>query len=242
MVIMKERHLQVSLLHAVPAFFPVYESAGGYMCSTSQWSAVPVSTSQLMQSAADFLMTAHSMLLVQEASFPHDTDRLMKLHQQFSESRFSGCIVRTAEYWNEYLSVELQNSLWVLEKGGSIVSWLSICPRSGRLQLREFGIDNSSTGGVSIAMALSAMLSHASQKESIVHNAGNEPWSFVLPTLVLDQLPSEDFTPTLSFLDLSAVQHEDDLGWMYKVLDESISGDELYGPSAPHLIWPADSF
>jgi hypothetical protein len=45
--IMKERQLQVSLLHAAPAFFLVYQKAGGYVGSTSHWSVVQVTTAKL---------------------------------------------------------------------------------------------------------------------------------------------------------------------------------------------------
>jgi predicted acetyltransferase len=45
--IMKERQLQISLLHAAAVFFPVYQKAGGYAGSTSHWSVVQVTTAKL---------------------------------------------------------------------------------------------------------------------------------------------------------------------------------------------------
>jgi hypothetical protein len=39
---LKERQLAVSLLHAAPTFFPVYEALG-YFCSQSKWAAVALS-------------------------------------------------------------------------------------------------------------------------------------------------------------------------------------------------------
>jgi hypothetical protein len=60
---------------------------------------------------------------IREASSPDDTERLPALHQHYSEQRFAG--------WNDYLSVELKGSLWVLvaqneDTSSAIVAWLSI--------------------------------------------------------------------------------------------------------------------
>lgn len=98
--IMKERQLQVSLLHAAPPFFPVYESCG-YRCSKSYWMDVDVDVTKLPQS--DFTSGGKR---VRRAQFPQDTDCLQRIHQQFSEQRLAGCIIRSKEYWNRYLSGE----------------------------------------------------------------------------------------------------------------------------------------
>eukprot|EP00529_Nitzschia_sp_RCC80_P012627 CAMPEP_0113492194 /NCGR_PEP_ID=MMETSP0014_2-20120614/27947_1 /TAXON_ID=2857 /ORGANISM="Nitzschia sp." /LENGTH=557 /DNA_ID=CAMNT_0000386011 /DNA_START=111 /DNA_END=1783 /DNA_ORIENTATION=+ /assembly_acc=CAM_ASM_000159 len=129
--------LDVSLLHAGPTFQPVYEKFG-YVSTRTNWSKLRIKCTVLKQKYCDLVVlqmtdrregraavddnddddisrqtpvTAYS---VRQASFPEDTTRLMELHQRFSEQRLRGCIVRTEEYWNDYMSVELDKSLFVL--------------------------------------------------------------------------------------------------------------------------------
>jgi hypothetical protein len=225
--IMKERQLQVSLLHAAPEFFPVYEKAGGYKCSRSQWSAVTVI------SPSSTVDKSHS---IREAAFPSDTERLCRLHQIYSQSNFAGCIVRSQDYWNQYLSQELANSLFVLtadDQGGLIVAWLSLRLRGDRVQLREFGVDRDI---ISTDNALNSLLGHAAEKLSV----GNE-WTLVLPTTVLYQA-RQDQDQCFTCIDWSSQVPHDDLGWMYKVYASEIPFEVVSGEKRPHLIWPADSF
>jgi hypothetical protein len=228
--IIKERKLQVSLLHAAPAFFPVYKKAGGYVGSKSRWSVVNINvTTTTSQQQLDQNNNAEGYS-IREASFPQDTERLAKLHQLYSEQRFAGCIVRSLEYWNTYLSQELKGSLWILVQEEMIVAWLSVRPRGERFQLREFGLDETL---IATSMALRLLLSRA-------NITAESPSSFalVLPTVVLDQVDQTDD----SFLDWSTETSEDDWGWMYKILDDQIQIDSINGSERPHLIWPADSF
>mmetsp|Transcript_37170 Transcript_37170/g.107077 ORF Transcript_37170/g.107077 Transcript_37170/m.107077 type:complete len:371 (+) Transcript_37170:49-1161(+) len=226
--IMKERTLQVSLLHAAPAFFPVYESVG-YSCSASKWSVVPVVLSKLKEDQIP------DGFKVREASFPGDIEQLSQLHKKFSEDRFAGCIVRSPEYWNEYLSVELNDSLWVFEGSHGIAAWLSIRPRGDRFQLREFGYNNELPGGPAFGVAFASLLSHAIQN---ILNTSEEECMLALPTFVLEDCKSE----SLSGIEFEQATSDDDLGWMYKILDSSISIEDVNGKNRPHLIWPADSF
>jgi hypothetical protein len=224
--IMKERQLQVSLLHAAPEFFPVYVKAGGYKCSRSRWSVVTV------KSPPSTLDKSYS---IREAAFPSDTERLCRLHQIYSQFNFAGCIVRSQDYWNQYLNQELANSLFVLtDQGGLIVAWLSLRLRGDRVQLREFGVDRDRT---STANALDSLLGHAAEQLSV----GNE-WTLVLPTTVLDQARQDKDQCLKWCIDWSSEVSDNDLGWMYKIYDSQIPFEVVDGEKRPHLIWPADSF
>jgi hypothetical protein len=251
MEIMKERQLQVSLLHAAPAFFPVYEKAGGYACTMSHWSVVPVSTSKLQIAATEHIAATEIMIgtdspTIREASFPEDTDRLSRLHRNYSEQRFAGCILRSTDYWNTYLSIELKGTLWVKQVEGTLVAWLSLRPRGeGRFQVREFGVDTEfcSTSGVTTSILLTMLLSHAMQEIQISSGSDNM-LELATPTFLLDECRSSqaDGEGCLPYIDWAKLKNDDDLGWMYKILDEKVPIESINGSQTPHLIWPADSF
>jgi GNAT superfamily N-acetyltransferase len=234
--IMKERKLSVSLLHAAPVFFPVYEAVG-YTRSTSQWSILTISQEQLEEFTVNAEKTSGtSSLRIRDASFPMDTDQLCSIHQRFSEDRFAGCIVRSTNYWNNYLRVELQGSLLVLEQSHVIIAWLSLRLRGDRVQVREFGFDetSSSSGGVPVGVAFSMLLAQAIKSVNIV----SDEWKLILPTFLLETCHKDN----LPFVAWESVCREDDLGWMYKILDNRITLQSINGSTRPHLIWPADSF
>jgi hypothetical protein len=232
--IMNQRKLQLSLLHAAPTFFPVYQKTGGYSCATSHWSIVSILSSQLKEGAV-------SNVMVRAAQFPIDTGRLTMLHQAYSTDRFAGCIVRTHAYWNEYLSKELQGSLWVLiNQDGLLVAWLSIRSRGGRYQLREFGVDR---GQISTSEALSQLLKHAVAQEGsdAAMTTPEGTWNLALPTAVLNEIRLDK--AKASFINRSTEASEDDLGWMYKTLDQGqVDMITIITKDTPHLIWPADHF
>jgi hypothetical protein len=131
--------------------------------------------------------------------------------------------VRSKEYWNTYISKELEGSLWALVKENEIVACLSVRQRGDRHQLRDFACDTST---ISVSEAMSTLLSQAIDEEQFCLH---------LPTAILEEI--RDTNPT--FVDWSTYAAEDDDGWMYKVLQadqKSMSG------ATNHLIWPADSF
>lgn len=246
--IMQERRLQVSLLHAAPAFFPVYEKAGGYVCTTSSWSVVPISTADERMTSTITTSASTSSAVpttIRKASFPNDTERLSHLHRIYSEQRFAGCILRSTDYWNDYLSIELQGSLWVLEVGGTVVSWLSLRSRGDRFQLREFGFDqNCSVTGITTSTALSTLLAHAIKElpTSSEDDDDDDSRLLAVPTFLLDECRSRGGEESLPHIDWPKLTNDDDLGWMYKILDERIVIASIDGSQTPHLIWPADSF
>jgi predicted GNAT family N-acyltransferase len=231
--IMKERKLSVSLLHAAPAFFPLYESVG-YVSSRSEWSILSISRAKLQKFAAE-QSTYRSPLRIRDATFPDDTDRLHSIHQIFSEQRFAGCIVRSKEYWNKYLSVEMKGSLFVLEESDIVIAWLSLRQRGDRIQLREFGYDDASSDGIGLDRALFLLLAQALKR---VENVSDNDWTLAFPTFLVDACHKE----YLSFVEWESIRREDDLGWMYKILDNSITIEDMNGSKRPHLIWPVDSF
>lgn len=229
--IMRERKIQVSLLHASPAFFPVYEKAAGFQCTVSKWSILEVSSKELLLKAGQESLLNQRQMRVRKAQFPNDTTELQDLHIAYSQRRFAGCIHRTENYWNQYLSQELGNSLWVLENGhGSIVSWLALRDRGGRLQLREYGHDTNSQS-IPEENAFTALISAA-----VGDLRGSGAWQLAIPSgLTLE-------TDRLSFVEASTITEEIDEGWMYLVLDSTLSIRQFSGHDLPHLIWPSDSF
>jgi len=225
--IMTKKGMKMSLLHAAPSFFPVYESAG-YECTLSEWSVVPVDRSKLDASAED-------SATIRLASFPDDTEALMTLYQRLSVSRFCGCIARSKEYWNTYLSEELKDTLLVYCIDNTIVGWLSLRPRGDRYQLREFGCDS-----LQMQKVLSSLLYQAT-KDTVT----NQYFDLHLPTFVLQDLEKSctvQQSDNHSFIDFNQAVSEDDHGWMYKPLGGNRNFMTHLTQDRPHLIWPADSF
>lgn len=213
--IMTRRGFKLSLLHAAPAFFPVYQKVG-YASVTQKWSIVTIQLSKCVV-ADDATMRL--------AEFPADTNRLQAMHQVYSERRFSGCIVRTAQYWNEYLCRELEGRLWVLLRDSCIVAWLSVRQKGHLYHLAEFGCDPSL---ISPADAMSSLLPQAiGENEQTIE--------LRIPTLVLEDARQA------TFVDWTSAKLDNDDGWMYKTLQHNDT-TSMVADSNPHLIWPADSF
>ena len=235
--IMTEQNHQLSLLHAAPAFFPVYESSG-YVGTTSCWSLVSIFQEKL----SDINVVGSSVRL---AEFPADTDRLQILHRGFTEEKFCGTIVRTKAYWNDYLSKELEKSLWVLtDEAGLIVAWLSIRSRGERIfQLCDFGcdLDVVRLEDSLFATYFGSLLYHAAR--DMVGNEKGSSFNLHFPTKILDGIRK---SPEQSgFVDWKSETNEDDHGWMYRTLPSSnVTQENIQNISEqfPHLIWPADSF
>ena len=125
-----------------------------------------------------------------------------------------------------------------------IVGWISVRHRGGnnRIQLREFGIDESL---IETSKALSLLLSAAINQLSTP--AVDDNFILILPTFVIDQVrgtSTDDDGLKLSCFVWSTLKSEDDSGWMYKVFDDQIDLTSIQGTNnnPPHLIWPADSF
>jgi hypothetical protein len=226
--------MQVSLLHAAPTFFPFYKSMG-YRNTESQFKVV-TAVQTILKERAD------NDVRVRPPRFPEDTDVLMKIHQEYSEKRFSGCIIRSQKYWNQYVCEELEDTLWVCQElcRGNILGWMSIRPRGmdekgrSKYQLREFGCSSSEK----TYQTMKSLLRAAIQSEE-------GDFSLLLPALVLEDVESSfrKSSESSSCFDYTNVSVENDQGWMYKVLGgtESSPSSAAVGAS-PHLVWQTDSF
>mmetsp|Transcript_13308 Transcript_13308/g.15252 ORF Transcript_13308/g.15252 Transcript_13308/m.15252 type:complete len:326 (-) Transcript_13308:205-1182(-) len=145
---------RVSLLHAAHTFLPVYRSRG-YESTVSLWSLATIDKTNLFQHAKKYDDASNCKFRL--AEFPHDTSRLQFLHQQYSERRFIGCVVRSKEYWDMYLSKELNERIHVMttcnNDSNTIQAWMSLRPRAeGRMQLIEFGYNVTSLDSKKIIM------------------------------------------------------------------------------------------
>ena len=111
---------------------------------------------------------------------------IFSINFSYSESRFAGCIIRDQnEYWNQYMSHEIGQSLYVLTTTttstntttnttnkttmSKILGWISIRKRSSsRIQIRDFGLDlpyfhHSSSTSMSMLYAMELLLYHTIQ-------------------------------------------------------------------------------
>ena len=196
-------NLQVSLLHAAPTFFPVYEKAGGYQNTTSEWSSVQVSYNDEIVPTH---IPDHEKYTVRVAQFPDDTEQLQTSHWTYSVRSCPGCIIRSEEYWNTYISKELENSLFVLTYdneyiGKFLVAWLSIRQRGeNTYQVREFGCYRYVEDGKVVLetdLAMEYLFPHAmhhllhtpEQKES-----SSATCTLILPTFVLEEMKKGSVT------------------------------------------------
>jgi hypothetical protein len=251
--------MSCSVLHASPEFRPYYTKVGGYQSVHSLWSVVPIEYTNLTSSITTDNSSA-GRFSVRHATFPKDALRLFQLYQLYSERRLV-TIVRSLEYWENYVSVELSDSLWVLsldtDDDCNIVAWMSIKEKgSGRYQLREFGLDRQR---ITTTLAMSRLLyvtldqvmgggfingSKVEEKEGV---------SLLLPTFVLSEIQEEsisnedivhDKKVDASFMKMDDATEENDDGWMYVNFDISSSPTKQTREHdrVPHLIWPTDSF
>ena len=245
--IMKERKLAISLLHAAPGFFPVYQSIG-YSCSQSRWTTMSLLLTELKQYIGRRVDNETFIKYnLRPVVFPQDTALLHGLHQKYSRQRLIGCVVRSKEYWNQYLSVELEASLWVLTDGEEttcqgILAWCGVRQRNQCYQLCEFGVD---TERCDVADALENLL----PKVMADMNVKGHKIALNLPHFVFQELQLSRQNPeeTVPWIDWSSVQTNVDEGWMYLALDKDkkfdLSNVDGTDPERkPHFIWPSDSF
>lgn len=247
--------MSCSLLHANPEFRPVYNKVGGYESVPSKWSLVPIELDKLVIDTND----EKNQWLTRRALFPQDVDILHALHAEYSEKRLI-TIMRSKEYWTNYVSAELGDSLWVLEDDSSfIVAWLSIRKRGDRYQLREFGVDRNKPSVSNITeFALKRLLSVALQQIGEgLHADSGKKFSLLLPTFILHDMQQEkkigatievgsNLGRVDSLFDIDDVIEENDDGWMYVVFNMNepnvLELTMRTKDPVPHLIWPTDSF
>jgi hypothetical protein len=228
--------MQVSLLHAAPAFVPVYRKGGGYATTVSRWSVVTLDTEQLRSYNA-----SNTTMTTRLAEFPRDTQRLQSLHQAYSERRFAGCIVRSKQYWNEYLSKELDGALYVLvDDNETVTACMSLRRRGDRFQMREFGCDLAIVGSSSCLQAVVQLLSAClADFELAPSSAATTTVELQLPTIVLEE---SMIALDSNLVVADSIREENDLGWMYVTLQDGVIDMVKINEKVPHLIWPSDSF
>ena len=246
-----ERKMQCSLLHASAALTKVYERSAQYVSVTTKWSVMTVKMKELNERSRDV-----GTLEVRLASFPNDTTQLHRIHQQYSENRFAGCVIRSKAYWNEYLQYEIGQSLYVVSKVCEdndeefILGWVSIRPRGGRFQLREFGVDLDQCEklGLTTSVIMCSLLKEAMAKRGI---DDIQSVQVLLPTVIVQEMIRQnDFNEeSCTWIDWSTeIKDDDDIGWMYKLFDSNCENEDenivhvVNQLNTPHLIWPSDSF
>ena len=262
--------MSCSVLHASPEFRPYYTKVGGYQSVHSLWSVVPIEYTNLTSSITtdnsrkQLSSPGAGRFTVRNAIFPQDAPRLYQLYKLYSEHRLV-TIVRSLEYWENYVSVELSDSLWVLsldtDDDCNIVAWMSIKEKgSGRYQLREFGLDRQR---ITTTLAMSRLLYVTLDQvmgggffngSKVEEEAGV---SLLLPSFVLSEIKEEsmsnedivhDKKVDASFMKIDGATEENDDGWMYVNFDNSSSPTSIVDiltrehDCVPHLIWPTDSF
>jgi predicted GNAT family N-acyltransferase len=246
--IMKERRLQVSLLHASPEFFPVYEQSCGYRCSKSDWVNVKIDIAKLHS------WTDASAMMVRRAKFPRDSEQLHCLHQRYSEHQLSGCIARSRDYWNNYLRVEFeQYPLYVLVSNcDAVEGWLSIRPNEtmDSFQVREFGVDQEKYRWQDAIVVLCRLLRVA--LKNVVPMKSHRMVTiqvpkFVAPSNVKSVAGQTEMVAVLpEIFDWSSATPKEDNGWMYLALNEAVELSAIDGTDESkqcrHFIWPSDSF
>ena len=265
------KSISCSLLHANPEFRPVYNKIGGYESVTSKWTLVPIKLNKLIIKTTHHGNNNTKKWSTRQAIFPQDVSQLQSLHTEYSEKRFI-TIIRSTEYWTDYVSAELGDSLWVLQEeesnggGGEakIVAWLSIRERGDRYQLREFGVDrNKHITEYALKTLLGVAVQQRIGDEDLHSDAdGDKTLSFLLPTIVLSDIQQDKLNRVTndddieriinqndddySFFDENDIVDENDDGWMYAVFDTNCPNVlELTlreRDPVPHLIWPTDSF
>ena len=226
---METMGMEASLLHASPALQAVYERGGNYMAVNSRWSVVNVKMDELNRRVGNNF----SGYRIRLASFPDDTASLSAIHREFSESKFAGCIIRSDEYWTNYVSKELGGSLYVLTKEDVVVGCLSVRARGDRYQLREFGVDTRQCG---VKDALCLLL-----REAVT--CSEDSFQLHLPASILGDDTGTSTSETFEF-----VADDNDIGWMYRPIQSSArQGHDMVKYLAEnthldHLVWPTDSF
>mmetsp|Transcript_26566 Transcript_26566/g.76723 ORF Transcript_26566/g.76723 Transcript_26566/m.76723 type:complete len:372 (-) Transcript_26566:1240-2355(-) len=225
---MEAMGMEASLLHASPALQAVYERGGNYKAVRSRWTVVKVTVGELNKVGSDL-----SGYRIRLASFPEDTASLSAIHRRFSESKFAGCICRSDNYWSNYVSKEIGDSLYVLTKDNAIIGCLSVRVRGDRIQLREFSVDPQHCG---VQDAICLLL-----KEAVT--CDEESFRLHLPASILG-----DDVRTSTSGPFEFVTEDDDVGWMYRpIQSEKRQGHDMVkylaeNSEVDHLVWPTDSF
>lgn len=227
---------QVSILHCSAIFFPVYQASGYVNWINTMHSWIDMNTQELVSlfssgfsdpnnitESSSVTSSTTNRRSIRLAKFPQDTYQLYHIHQQYSEIRFIGCIIRSMEYWNSYISQELDGTLYVVveqsdieEEKEIILGWLSIRQRSDentiyRYQVRDYGCYRTNTTSIIFLQ----LLHHFIQMNQL-HDV-TDIIQLQLPKPIYDEInlnyPHDDYGENKIFINEVI---EIDQGWMYK--------------------------
>ena len=251
-----EDGMSCSLLHASVDFRPVYSKVGGYESVRSEWSVVPVNLQRLTNKIRSD-DSGDEGWHIRQARFPEDAIQLQRLHAKYSENRFI-TVVRSVQYWKEYVDAELGDTLWVMcgpaggDDSNNIMGWMSVRTRGDRYQLREFGMNTSSDESALTSFVVQRLLGVTLDQVGEIIVSEDKEVSLLIPTFILSEMKQEIADGRCRgdgtlFLNIDEAMEENDDGWMYVNFDRSRTPSVLELTTRetdpiPHLIWPTDSF
>jgi predicted GNAT family N-acyltransferase len=245
--------IRIAFLHAAPDFFPVYEKMH-FQCVSSGWCQVQMNRDILKSvSQASYNTTRFH---VRKVDWDTDTLQLAKVHHQYSELRFCGCIIRSKSYWDEYIRLEVDSAkLMVACNDDKLLGWLLFQNKGGKIRVQDFGFDQS----LASELKLTSYELFASLKESVVLTSEveaqfcweNETFSILLPSMLYEEM-KQDWDMLLtssnqtqlhdSYITWNATGRADDYGWMYRPIGASGVDLQTVTEKVPHWIWPSDFF
>ena len=157
---------------------------------------------------------------MRKANFPLDTPILSRLYDRVAYEHGLITVQRSDSYWNEYLSVELGETLWVLlDKDGLILGSLALKEKNNVTIISECTWEEN-LAKTTLEYLLPLCLDAAKQNEQ-------DGLELKLPTFLFRQVES------LSYL--SSPLTEDDEGWMFRGIQagSSIPTCLLYTSPSP---------
>jgi len=238
-IMSKESDMEYSFLHAAPEFHKFYNKLG-FTAVPSHWSILKVYPNRQYEPWGE--IEEHS-LNFRLAQFPQDTLRLSKIHATFSETRYSGCIIRSEEYWNKYIQGEGPLYVLVETKTNLVCSWISFRTRpNNRYQVRDFGNDQDVIStGTSFYFLVKCFLRSTKHQDEV------KCYDIHLPTALLQDINQSfcgvhELNEFNGYFDFNSCYAEDDIGWMWQTLKQNKEGGVMQIKASDHLIWPLDNF
>lgn len=253
--VVRKLDLKVSLLHASETFRPVYAKLG-YVSVRTRWVKIKGNFDSLPEINTE-------RFVFREASFPKDIDAMSRIYTSMNSKRF-GCVVRSQEYWEKYVAPEMYLAagctkpmvLSDLQNNDNPIAWLSLRILPEEYVVKDFGYDTNNEL-ISIRDAFMYLIGNVCG----FLEEKNQCCRLVCvktPGFVFNQMEKTDFNikDETYKKKLESVSFDDDLGWMYKCIDDGnihshsftkqlnqLPDDEsIDGESCSHFVWPTDSF
>ena len=211
---------------------------------------------------------------IRKIDFDGDVDTLSQLYNDYSvnRSKCAGCIVRSKEYWDRYVSQEMILAsgctlpLVLVDRDNAPIAWLSLrVLNAEKLIVKDFGFrQNLLDPSISVTLTLASLISEAViqyvGKNQQLSTPVKDRVAISIPFLVWEEMKlftsskvagkSEDDIYGFNFT--TVCQNNDD-GWMYKVLNpageqfvksllEGCNTKDNSNSDHQHILWPTDSF